>query len=369
MTYQFLPDLSAEDFDALKADIAERGVLVPVEYDEAGNVLDGHHRIRACEELGIEQWPRIVRRFDSEGDKRTHARQLNLARRHMNQKQRRALIADDLRDRPQRSNRQVAAELGVDHKTVAAAREDLAATGEIPQFDHTVGADGKSRPAHRPKLTELDFGDDGDKATTDAAKNIRSKRAKKRRAARNAKLIEISNADAPLPEDRRYPVLYADPPWQYDHMISDSRAIENHYPTMSIEAICALQVAQLATDDAMLFLWVPPSFLHKGIRVIEAWGFSYLTSMVWDKQTIGMGYYVRQQHEHVLLAHKGTAIVPDPSTLSPSIVSTPRGKHSEKPAVFHEIIERMYPSLPKIELFARDVREGWAAWGNQAQAA
>lgn len=83
MSYQVLPPLSEDDYGALKADIAARGVLVPVEYDETGTILDGHHRVRACAEIGLTEWPRLVRMGLSESEKRRHARQLNLARRHL----------------------------------------------------------------------------------------------------------------------------------------------------------------------------------------------------------------------------------------------------------------------------------------------
>jgi N6-adenosine-specific RNA methylase IME4 len=160
--------------------------------------------------------------------------------------------------------------------------------------------------------------------------------------------------------------VYADPPWRYDHPYSAGREIENHYPTMTHEDICALPVAEICTPDAMLFLWVPSPLLRKGMSVLEAWGFEYLTCAVWDKQKIGMGIYLRQQHEQVLLASRGTPIVPAPSQLSSSVISVPRGAHSAKPEVFYEIIERMYPMLPKIELFSRGRRAGWDAWGNEA---
>jgi len=87
--FQVMPPLGAEDYEALKRDIAEVGVLVPVEYDEAGNVLDGHHRIRACQELGISSWPRLIREGLDETGKLTHARRLNIARRHLDAAQKR----------------------------------------------------------------------------------------------------------------------------------------------------------------------------------------------------------------------------------------------------------------------------------------
>jgi phage N-6-adenine-methyltransferase len=125
---------------------ANRGVLVAVEYDENGNVLDGHHPIRACEVLGITDWPRIVRLGLDEASKRPHARKLNLARRHLDQVARRALIEQQLRDTPERSNRQIADDLGVDDTTVGDVRRAVAG---IPQVRTTTGADGKSYPASK----------------------------------------------------------------------------------------------------------------------------------------------------------------------------------------------------------------------------
>lgn len=148
--YQVLPPLSSDDLAALKADIETRGVLVPVEYDEDGNILDGHHRVQICKELGIRKWPKVVRKGMTDAEKRTHARQLNLARRHLDQAARRKLIEQELLDRPERSNRSVAADLGVSHPTVSAVREKMVSTGKSFQLDKTVGVDGKARPA-RPE--------------------------------------------------------------------------------------------------------------------------------------------------------------------------------------------------------------------------
>jgi hypothetical protein len=144
--YQVMPPLSDAEFQELKADIAARGVMVPLEYDEDGNTLDGHHRERACKELGIAEWPRIVRYGLDEAGKRLHARQLNLARRHLDQGAKRRLIEDQLRETPERSNRTIATSLGVDDTTVGDARRRLEATAGIPQLERTVGADGKYRP-------------------------------------------------------------------------------------------------------------------------------------------------------------------------------------------------------------------------------
>jgi len=149
--YQVMPALSADEYEELKADIRDRGVLVPVEYDEAGEILDGHHRVQICETLGITQWPRVVRLGLSEAGKFTHARQLNLARRHLDREAKRTLIAQQLRETPQVSDRQIAESLGVDHKTVAVQREELEGRGEIPHVETRTDSMGREQPAERER--------------------------------------------------------------------------------------------------------------------------------------------------------------------------------------------------------------------------
>jgi len=169
-----------------------------------------------------------------------------------------------------------------------------------------------------------------------------------------------------LPTGKRYPVIYADPPWRYDYAETESRAIENQYPTMPLDDICALPVSDLATDDAVLFLWATSPKLTEALRVVESWGFTYRTCAVWAKPQIGMGYYFRQQHELLLVATRGSLPAPPPSARPGSVITADRTKHSAKPADFAAVIEAMYPTLPKVELFCRSPRDGWDVWGNQA---
>ena len=144
--YQVMPSMPPEQFAALKADIAERGVLVPIDVDEEGHILDGHHRYRACVELGITDFPTIVRPGLSEEERRIFARKSNMLRRHLNRKQVRELIAEQLKDTPDWANNRIGQVLGADSKTVQAVRHALELTSEIPKFDKLIGADGKARP-------------------------------------------------------------------------------------------------------------------------------------------------------------------------------------------------------------------------------
>lgn len=198
---------------------------------------------------------------------------------------------------------------------------------------------------------------------------LREAKAVQSRTERTAKINEIAKKNTPLntETDRLYPIVYADPPWQYEHSETDSRKIENQYPTMTIQAICELPVGNIAAPDAVLFLWTTSPKLAESMNVISAWGFVYRTCIVWDKERMGMGYYARQQHELLLIAARGSIPVPKPENRPASIVRIKRdNEHSAKPEEFYSLIERMYPEYDRIELFARNGREGWFSWGNQA---
>ena len=150
--YQVLPDMTPEQFKALKKDIAERGVITPIDLDENGVILDGHHRIRACKELGITDYPTIVRLKLSENDKRIFARKSNMMRRHLNRQQIRELIIGQLKDTPEWANNRIALELGVDSKTVKSIRTQLESTSEIPKLNKLKGIDGKTRDNKKPSV-------------------------------------------------------------------------------------------------------------------------------------------------------------------------------------------------------------------------
>ena len=183
-----------------------------------------------------------------------------------------------------------------------------------------------------------------------------------REQSRQQKRKQLTSAELP---DGKFALIYADPPWQYDFAEDEDRAIENHYPTMPLAELEVLPVADLAAEDCLLWLWTTSPKLREAMRLIEAWGFEYKTSLVWVKDKIGMGYYARQQHELLLVAKRGNPPAPAPEDRPPSVISAPRTAHSAKPEEVYSILERLYPEVAKVELFARSRRPGWAAWGNQ----
>lgn len=376
---ELFPWLEGAAFDELKADISRNGVIEPIVFI-GDTILDGRNRYMAARDLGIE-YPRVEYSGNNPLD---FVVSKNLARRHLSESQR-ARVAGKIANMPQGARTDLEPSANMQKVSVAAAAQllnvseravhqartverdaipEVAAAVDAGQLAVSTAAEIATLP--RPEQRLIDLFDK--KAVLDAAKEIRAERAHEKRAARTVLLTELSNRNAPLP-DRKYPVIYADPPWEYDFSPSNDRSVENHYPTMPIEDILALEVESLATPDAMLFLWAPPSFIKKGIQVLEAWGFELASSMVWDKEKIGTGIYFRQQHEYLLLGKRGHPITPVPGTQPRSVLRVPRGEHSAKPDEAYQIIERMYPGLPKIELFARSARGGFDSWGNQAEAA
>ena len=159
-------------------------------------------------------------------------------------------------------------------------------------------------------------------------------------------------------------VIYADPPWRYENG-TPGREIERHYPTMSDEEICALEVP--AAKDAILYLWAVAPRLDAGFRVMEAWGFRYKTCAVWDKVKVGMGFWWRGQHEILMVGTRGNVSPPPQPLRKPSVIRCPRGRHSAKPEQVRDWIAEWYPDVPKLEIFSRLKRPGWEVFGNQVE--
>jgi N6-adenosine-specific RNA methylase IME4 len=337
---------------------------------------DGFHRVAAAEKAGLAEIAVDVRK----GEKRdailfSVGANADHGLRRTNADKRRA-VETLLTDPEWRgwSDREIGRACRVDEKTVARYRpeSDSGNSGVRKRVDRhgNVGTINVSKIGKRTAAAALQAGGDLDETKTlQLASEIRSTRTEERRTERTQRLAEIADAETPAVGSltRRYPVLYADPPWRYEHAASVSREIENQYPTMALDDICELPIDKICTDDAILFCWATSPKLTEAIEVIEAWGFTYRTCAVWDKERIGMGYYYRQQHELLLICTRGDMPAPAPSARPPSVIRAVRDeKHSAKPTIVYEQIEAMYPDLPRIELFARNARAGWDAWGNQA---
>jgi N6-adenosine-specific RNA methylase IME4 len=371
------PLLEGEEFDALVEDIREHGQREPIVLYQ-NQILDGRNRHRACLESGIACW---FEEYDGD-DPLAFVISLNLKRRHLSESQRAMVAAKlaTLKDGQRQvgqlayvpTQEQAAALLNVGDRSVKRARE-VQRQG-APELIHAVESDKVSVSAAADLATlpveqQQEIVARGTKEILEAAKAIRTKEARERHAARVARIAEVSAGNTPLVSQRRYPVILADPPWDYqlyNETTGSSRAADKYYPTMKLKEICDLPVADIATNNAILFLWTTAPHLQQSFEVLAAWGFEYKTNAVWVKHAQGLGFFLRGQHELLLIATRGDIPCPLPENRPASVIEAPRREHSRKPDEAYELIERMYPELPKIELFARGKREGWSAWGNQA---
>ena len=163
----------------------------------------------------------------------------------------------------------------------------------------------------------------------------------------------------------KYNVIYADPPWSYNNSGFSKSSANEKYLTLDIEEIKAFNVSEMASENCVLFMWGTNPLLKEAFDVLDAWGFEYKTNIVWVKSSkVGLGFYVHSQHEFLMIATKGSM---RPNGERPgSVLEHNRTVHSKKPEEVYALIESMYPECKYLELFARNKRDGWEAYGNES---
>ena len=379
---ELMPVMGSDEYEALRSDIQTNGQHELIKVFE-GIILDGRHRYRACCDLDlqpkIEQWTGT--------DARQYVVSVNLKRRHLSANQRAlaaASVATAARGRNKHtavaapSQEEAAALFDISPDSIQRAKKVLAdadpAIIEMVRKDELAVAKA-AQVAKLPKKDQLkalrtkkvEILAQADEIKAKQCAKVRKERIKtiQTRVANNKPL---STAGGP------FSLIYADPPWRYEATgQSGSRLrIENQYPTMEIDDICALSVASICDDDAMIFVWVPSSLIEAGLRVMKAWGFDYVTQAVWHKKGGNADYLggvFFQGHETLLVGKRGNGLpMPKPDNKVSSVIVAPREVHSKKPELVYDMLEAMYPEFKGnfCELFARNAHEGWSSWGNEA---
>lgn len=166
-----------------------------------------------------------------------------------------------------------------------------------------------------------------------------------------------------------YQIVIADPPWKFASNSKEKpgRNAMGHYDCMPLDEIKALPVRDLVAKDALLLMWVTVPFLELSLEVVKAWGFKYVSELMWPKDRVGTGFWVRNRHEPVLVCKRGKFPCPKPAPFADSIIPGAQREHSRKPETVHEQVEAVpdWASLRKLEMFARRTRPGWDVWGNE----
>lgn len=177
--------------------------------------------------------------------------------------------------------------------------------------------------------------------------------------------------------NKKYKIIYADPPWQYKvwSKKGNGRSAESHYKTMNIEDIINLKefINNISDENCILFIWITYPCLKEALKVIEAWGFKYKTcGFTWVKRNKksnscfwGMGYWTRANSELCLIATKGK--IKRMSKKVHQIIDTPIENYSKKPDIVRDKIVELVGDLPRVELFARTKVKGWDSWGDEIE--
>ncbi|MCI0657611.1 MAG: MT-A70 family methyltransferase [Acidobacteria bacterium] len=198
------------------------------------------------------------------------------------------------------------------------------------------------------------------------AKLKRMAKDERREHARKMDCARVASAAAPAEIDGVFSTIVIDPPWDFgdEGDVDQFGRGRPDYATMPIEEIRALPVGEKAAPDAHLYLWITNRSLPKGFSLLEAWGFRYVTCLVWDKESFGLGNYFRGQTELVLFGVRGSLPLKRKDVGTLFRAQRPKKQHSAKPPEFFALVESCSPG-PYLEMFAREQRAGWVTWGNQ----
>mgnify|MGYP001501461447 CR=1 FL=1 len=168
---------------------------------------------------------------------------------------------------------------------------------------------------------------------------------------------------------KKYQTIYADPPWLEQGGGKIKRGADRHYPLMKTKEIMNLPVAELADDNCHLYLWATNNFLPDALKVMESWGFRYVTMITWVKDKVGLGQYYRGMTEHCLFGVKGNLPYKTDQNKrlqGRTVIMAPRTKHSAKPSEMRQWVE-LVSHGPYVELFAREQSPNWDVWGNEVE--
>jgi N6-adenosine-specific RNA methylase IME4 len=340
------PMMEPTEFKALVEDIKQNGQLHPIVIWE-DQILDGRNRWRACEKLNIE--PKYTT-FDG-SDPFSFVVSLNLHRRHLSSSQR-AAIALSFEEhfakeaaRIQRTGKKInltqKVEYGRNERTAASQAAKLLRT------NRTYVSTAKKIREISPVLFQ----------------EVLAGKQSLHQAIKKARQLHPKNTPA---LEGTFEVLYIDPPWTYTGPASLAVLAQNRYGTMTQKELIQLgdKIKDITADDAAIFLWTTNIKLPEALQLLELWGFSHKGQIIWNKINSNAleGHWLRLKHEILLLGSKGQLT---PKSKPPSVISTERTRHSKKPGVFAEWIEKMFPEQSKIELFARSSRAGWTVWGDE----
>jgi N6-adenosine-specific RNA methylase IME4 len=360
-----IPPLSNEEFKQLERNILEEGIREPLIIWN-GILIDGHNRYRIAQEHDM-NYETLEKEFENINRVKEWMIHNQFGRRNLSNYQRSVLalqLEDVFREKAKENlkiynGNQYDAPCQIsDNLQKIDTKKEIA---KVANVSHDTIAKVKKIEANATAEVKARL-NTGTMSINEAYKEIKKEEIElKRKEIRET----FEKQDVEI-KDKKYRIIYADPPWKYGNsMPLGTTEPQDYYLLMDTMDICAMPIKDITEKDAVLFLWSTSPHLPEALEVAKAWGFSYKTTFIWDKIKHNMGHYNSVRHEILLVCTKG-ACTPDVKRLFDSVVSEERTEHSKKPNVFREIIETIYTYGNKIELFARETPEGWDVFGNQS---
>ncbi len=360
------PLMEVSRYNELREDIKEHGQIVPIIVCEE-QILDGRNRYNACMELGIEPKEIVY-----EGNPWSQVWSLNGQRRDIVAEQRYLIWKfcnensdkwvqeqDRIRDE---ANKKRSAATRTQPRTEDGKFQPVVEQSVQPPVKIAKARESKSILSKTNKGA-VQRGDTLVRERPDLAEKVRKGEIKPAEATRTLRIDKAKSKPKPVLPSGEYDVIYCDPPWKYDFSETTSREIENKYPTMELDELKTLEPP--SASNSVIFMWATAPKLIEALELLKAWGFSYKTHAMWDKEIMGMGYWFRGQHELLLVGTRGNFSPPLEEARVSSVIREKRTQHSRKPELVYEMLGRMFPKSTKIELFARVKHEGWTSWGDE----
>jgi N6-adenosine-specific RNA methylase IME4/ParB-like chromosome segregation protein Spo0J len=366
-----IPPLGPDEKAQLEANILAEGIRDPLviatypdeEGEEIRVLADGHNRYEIAERHGL-KFSLVQRDFDSLEDVKIWMIDNQQGRRNLTDGWKFELAqvkAQALREKGKQTQGARTDLLSIidkklaapSHNTQAAIAKDLGwSTGKVAMADVVWK---QAAPDVKEQVLA------GEKTISGAYQEIKKEEKVKAREEYIQRQVEEINQGI-LPElQGLFNVVSIDPPWPYGREYDPATSrVANPYPEMSIEQIAAIELP--LTPDAVVFIWTTHRFLPAAFKLAEGWGLSYKATMVWDKEKMGMGAWLRMQCEFCLLCTKGSPLWVN--TSERDILRESRREHSRKPDGFFEMVNKLCHGR-KLEYFSREAREGWEIFGNE----
>lgn len=346
-------DLPEDEFKALEKDIKERGMQTRIDITEDNVIVCGHQRIKALKKVGIEDVEaRVLMGWDDSKIKE-HLIKDNILRRQLTPIQ--------------------IAKAGAELEKIYEGRWGVRLDSSVRTDSHSVGRTTdlvakdfglKGRTYENYRKAQEIVKEKGDDKLTElwqtnkisAQGIIRDVKIEEQREAIKGGLNEVSG---------KYDVIVIDPPWKYDTKYAPDyymTRVANPYPEMGMDELIALKLP--AKDDCILWLWTTNQFMGYAYVLLQEWGFEPKTILTWDKQTLGIGYYLRNVTEHCILAIKGKPLWTNKTYTT--LISEKKTTHSTKPESFYKMVDEICVGR-KLDYFARKKRAGWDVYGDETK--